>query len=101
MYLIVFVIGVYFGIFLMCLMSISTDSRKRRVSMTCPICGGLSKVTDSRSDCEGVYRRRKCVECNHSFYTSEYESDSSSYNRIMYEKKIEHNKNITKSITKT
>lgn len=63
--------------------------------MTCPVCGGRSIVTDSRSDCEGVYRRRKCVECEHNFYTSEYESDSSSYNRIMYNKK--HNKKYNKN----
>lgn len=63
--------------------------------MTCPICGADSRVIDSRADCEGVYRRRKCKECNHIFNTSEYESDSSAYNRLMYD--IKHNKNITKT----
>lgn len=43
--------------------------------MTCPICGGATKVTNSRRDCEGVYRIRKCVDCNHTFTTAEYESD--------------------------
>lgn len=45
--------------------------------MTCPVCGGKTRVLDSRSDCEGVYRRRKCVECGYSLYTTEYESDGS------------------------
>lgn len=43
--------------------------------MTCPICGGVSKVYDSISDCEAVYRKRKCLECNHIWFTDEYESD--------------------------
>lgn len=47
--------------------------------MTCPICGGKSKVHDSISDCEAVYRKRKCVECQHVWFTSEYESDSVCY----------------------
>lgn len=45
--------------------------------MNCPICGGASGITVTRSDCEGVYRRRKCYECKHIFYTTEYESDGS------------------------
>lgn len=43
--------------------------------MTCPVCGGKSHVYDSVSDCEAVFRQRKCLECNYSWYTSEYESD--------------------------
>ena len=43
--------------------------------MTCPVCGGYTKVINSRADCEGVYRRRRCVSCNYKLYTSEYESD--------------------------
>ena len=39
--------------------------------MTCPECGGESRVTDTRSDKEGVYRRRKCKVCNRNFFTVE------------------------------
>jgi transcriptional regulator NrdR family protein len=42
--------------------------------MTCPICGGKTMVRDTKSDCEGVYRKRICLECNHKMYTAEYES---------------------------
>lgn len=45
--------------------------------MTCPICGSATRVMDSRSDCDAVYRRRRCVniECGHLFYTTEVETD--------------------------
>lgn len=43
--------------------------------MTCPVCGGKTRVLDSEADSESVYRRRKCVECDHRFYTTESESD--------------------------
>ena len=41
--------------------------------MDCPVCGGATTVKDSRGDCEAVYRRRRCLDCNHEFYTAEYE----------------------------
>ena len=43
--------------------------------MTCPICGGETKVIDSRSEPDCVHRKRVCVECKHSFTTSEIEDD--------------------------
>ena len=43
--------------------------------MTCPVCGGKSKVCDSISDCETVYRKRKCLDCNYIWFTDECESD--------------------------
>ena len=43
--------------------------------MTCPVCGGKTTVFNSVSDCERVYRRRKCLECNYKFTTTEVESD--------------------------
>lgn len=41
--------------------------------MTCPVCGEKSLVKDSRGDCEVIYRKRVCVECEHVFYTEERE----------------------------
>lgn len=42
--------------------------------MTCPICGGKTKVVDSRkTDVDKVWRRRECVDCKHRFNTEEYE----------------------------
>lgn len=41
--------------------------------MTCPICGGKTKVIDSAADYESVYRKRKCVECGCRFETTEME----------------------------
>ena len=45
--------------------------------MKCPVCGVDNKVVCSRKDCESVTRRRKCLECNHIFYTTELELASS------------------------
>ena len=50
--------------------------------MNCPVCGGKTVVAYCFPDCEGVYRRRKCSECNHVFYTSEYESDADEYRKL-------------------
>ena len=47
--------------------------------MTCPICGGKSKVNDSISDCETVYRKRQCLDCNYIWFTDEIESDGGCY----------------------
>ena len=70
--------------------------------MNCPICGGKTKVIESRSDCEGVYRKRQCKECKYFIFTSELESDNEDFNRIMREIRLdEHNKNYNKNITKT
>lgn len=43
--------------------------------MTCPICGGETKVVDSRSELDCVHRRRVCVKCKYSFMTNEIEDD--------------------------
>lgn len=43
--------------------------------MTCPVCGGKTKVVDSRPEPDCVHRRRVCIECKHSFMTSEIEND--------------------------
>ena len=47
--------------------------------MTCPLCGGKSKVYDSISDCDAIYRKRKCLECNHVWFTDECESEGKIY----------------------
>lgn len=45
--------------------------------MTCPVCGGKTKVIDSRCyDSESVWRRRECLECNHRFTTIELETET-------------------------
>lgn len=42
--------------------------------MTCPVCGGNTKVVDSRvKDCDSVWRRRECQECGYRFNTEETE----------------------------
>lgn len=67
--------------------------------MKCSKCGGTTRVIDSRPNCEAVFRKRKCCDCNTVMYTSEYETDNSEFNRLVselhYNKK--HNKNITKT----
>lgn len=50
--------------------------------MTCPVCGGYTTVSCTRSDCESVYRRRKCLACGHGFYTTEIESKSDDFLRL-------------------
>ena len=39
--------------------------------MRCPVCNGDVKVIDSASGANAVVRRRKCLNCNHTFHTSE------------------------------
>lgn len=53
--------------------------------MNCPVCGGKVKVEYCVSDCEGVYRKRKCVVCNHTFYTTEYEGDKQRFKELYKE----------------
>ena len=43
--------------------------------MTCPVCGGATKVVDSRPEVDNVHRRRKCKECGYRFSTVEIEVD--------------------------
>ena len=44
--------------------------------MNCPVCGEMSRVLDSKRDCESVHRKRQCKECKRIFYTEEYEAKS-------------------------
>ena len=56
--------------------------------MTCPVCGGKTTVIDTANDCECVYRRRKCLECEYKFTTTEQESDDTKIlNRLRNETK--------------
>ncbi len=41
--------------------------------MLCPICGGDTKVINSRERAFYVYRKRECKECGHRFETEEKE----------------------------
>lgn len=71
--------------------------------MTCPECGGVSGVSYTISDCDGVYRRRKCKECNYIFYTTESDSDGSDLLRLEKlnrEERKKHNKNYNKNTKK-
>lgn len=44
--------------------------------MVCTVCGRDVRVTDTLpSDDNCIYRRRKCLECGHSFFTMEIEID--------------------------
>lgn len=47
--------------------------------MNCPVCGGKTAVVDCHADCEAVYRRRKCLECDYRFYSTEEESDGKAF----------------------
>ena len=53
--------------------------------MDCPVCGGMTRVIDSVSDCESVYRRRRCLKCDYRFFTTETESDNKDFNRLKKE----------------
>lgn len=44
--------------------------------MTCPVCGGKTRVVDTVGDLESVYRIRKCLICLHVFGTIETECES-------------------------
>ena len=46
--------------------------------MRCPLCNGHTAViTDGRQSKVGYFRRRKCVECQHTFRTYEIIANSS------------------------
>lgn len=55
--------------------------------MDCPKCGYASRVVDSRSESNKVLRRRKCLECNQLFFTTELEVATSKedFNRLTRE----------------
>lgn len=44
--------------------------------MTCPKCGGVTGVWDSKPDAESVHRKRVCKECKHIFFTVEIDAES-------------------------
>lgn len=45
------------------------------LKMKCPKCEGKTKVIDTvHGSSNEVYRRRKCLECDHRFYTQESEA---------------------------
>ena len=39
--------------------------------MTCPVCEGKTKVVGGHDFGDHVVRRRKCLVCDHAFYTEE------------------------------
>lgn len=44
--------------------------------MKCPMCGSDNiRTADSRSDLDSVVRRKKCLVCNHRWYTIEIDKD--------------------------
>lgn len=43
--------------------------------MRCPVCAGKLKTVMTRSDCEMVFRRKKCLDCGYVAYTAEEESE--------------------------
>lgn len=45
--------------------------------MTCPVCGGATKIVDSRSSRAGesIRRRRECLACGHRFTTREVDAE--------------------------
>jgi transcriptional regulator NrdR family protein len=56
--------------------------------MDCPVCGGETKIMETRKDCESVHRYRLCLECAYRFYTAEYEvKDRTEFSRAICEKR--------------
>lgn len=47
--------------------------------MFCVNCGKKTCVKDSRTDKDGVLRRRVCPGCGHTMYTLEIETDSKEF----------------------
>lgn len=45
--------------------------------MDCVKCGGATRIIDTRRVDHVTYRTRKCLECEHKFYTKEVETDRS------------------------
>lgn len=52
--------------------------------LLCPLCGGKTKIIDSRPEEDAVNRRRKCLECGYRFLTVEIDKDL--YERVFKEK---------------
>jgi transcriptional regulator NrdR family protein len=45
--------------------------------MTCPECGSKTKITRTIKQCDVNYRRRKCLDCDYIFFTTETETKNS------------------------
>lgn len=57
--------------------------KERRVMfMTCPVCGGDTRIIDSRNKDDHKKRRRVCQECGYKFNTIEIDMDL--YLKIAY-----------------
>lgn len=50
--------------------------------MTCPMCGEKTTVVVTRKECDLICRRRRCLTCKHTFYTTEIESGSDDFYRL-------------------
>lgn len=66
--------------------------------MTCPLCGGKTKVKDVANDIDIVIRKRECLECNKIFYTKEIDFDNEKeahyiLNEIRYKERKNEGKN--------
>ena len=63
--------------------------------MTCPHCGGATKVVDSRPTEDSVQRRRECLTCKQRFSTTEV--DLQLYTKLASTFSASENKNISKA----
>ena len=74
-YIIIGLIAVFLGCFSV-MSVIYKEKKKEIVDMKCPECEGEVRVVDTvKTPQNEVYRRRKCVKCDHAFYTVEFEAD--------------------------
>lgn len=64
--------------------------------MTCPHCGGATKVVDSRPSEDSVQRRRECLCCKQRFSTTEV--DLQLYTKLASTLSVSENKNVRKAI---
>lgn len=57
--------------------------------MKCPLCAGDSTVAYSAFEADEVYRKRKCLKCEHIFYTKEKYSLDAKYelNKIILKRR--------------
>jgi transcriptional regulator NrdR family protein len=47
--------------------------------MTCPECGGKTRILRTIKQCDVNYRRRKCIDCDYIFFTTETEAKNSRF----------------------
>lgn len=61
--------------------------------MRCPKCSGRVKVVDTTNSEENeIYRKRKCLDCGHVFYTTEFEVEQTNAFLHEYHKSFRSNK---------